>query len=68
MDSIIEVQRNTHEEIERLDQALADVLSRPQVTVSTVFCSSRLWTNHAPLFQELDSRTTLIMYTPHCAT
>ncbi|KAF8607528.1 hypothetical protein BDV93DRAFT_487253 [Ceratobasidium sp. AG-I] len=35
MDSIIEVQRNTHEEIERFDQALADILSRPQVTHRT---------------------------------
>lgn len=37
MDSIIEVQRNTHEEIERFDRALADILSRPQVTVSAMF-------------------------------
>ncbi|KAL5636706.1 hypothetical protein ACGC1H_000615 [Rhizoctonia solani] len=35
MDSIIEVQRNTHEEIERFERALADILSRPQVTHKT---------------------------------
>ncbi|QRV87864.1 splicing factor 3A subunit 3 [Ceratobasidium sp. AG-Ba] len=32
MDSAIELQRNTHEEIERFEKALADILSRPQVT------------------------------------
>jgi splicing factor 3A subunit 3 len=32
MDSIIEIQRQTHEEIERLERALATVLSRPQST------------------------------------
>ncbi|KAF8759859.1 phosphatidylinositol dephosphorylation [Rhizoctonia solani] len=35
MDSIIEEQRNTHEEIERFERALADILSRPQVTHKT---------------------------------
>ncbi|KAG9099637.1 hypothetical protein FS749_000770 [Ceratobasidium sp. UAMH 11750] len=35
MDSIIEVQRNTHEEIERFERALAEVLSHPQVTHRT---------------------------------
>ncbi|KAG8690427.1 hypothetical protein FRC11_011636 [Ceratobasidium sp. 423] len=35
MDSIIEVQRNTHEEIERFERALAGILSRPQVTHKT---------------------------------
>lgn len=32
MDSIIEVQRQTHEEIERFERALAIVLSKPQTT------------------------------------
>jgi hypothetical protein len=45
MDSIIEEQRNTHEEIERFERALADILSRPQVTVSTVFSQGWLCTN-----------------------
>lgn len=32
MDSIVEVQRQTHEEIERFERALATILSRPQPT------------------------------------
>lgn len=32
MDSVIEVQRQTHEEIERFERALATVLSKPHLT------------------------------------
>ena len=34
MDSIIEIQRQTHEDIERFDRALYTLLSRPQATHS----------------------------------
>lgn len=32
MDSVIEVQRQTHEEIERFERAIATILSKPQVS------------------------------------
>jgi splicing factor 3A subunit 3 len=32
MDSVIEIQRQTHEEIERFERALYDLLSRPRTT------------------------------------
>jgi hypothetical protein len=33
MESVIEVQRQTHEEIERFERALADILSQTNTTV-----------------------------------
>lgn len=37
MDSVIEVQRQTHEEIERLERAAATLLSQPLTTVRPMF-------------------------------
>jgi hypothetical protein len=42
MDSIIEVQRQAHEEAERYEQALAEILIKPTTGVSgTAECSGR---------------------------
>lgn len=38
MESVIEVQRQTHEEIERFERALADVLSQINTTVRCLCC------------------------------
>lgn len=53
MDSIIEVQRQTHEEIEHFERALYTVLSRPQQTHET-----RLQTDHkaAQILDRISSR------------
>ncbi|KAL4241961.1 RNA Processing and DNA Damage Response Regulator [Abortiporus biennis] len=53
MDSIIEVQRQTHEEIEHFERALYTILSRPQTTHE-----SRLQTEHkaAQILDRIQSR------------
>lgn len=53
MDSIIEVQRQTHEEVEHFEKALYTVLSRPQPTHE-----SRLQTDHkaAQILDRISSR------------
>lgn len=53
MDSIIEVQRHTHEEIEHFERALYTILSKPQSTHE-----SRLQTEHkaSQLLDRLSSR------------
>ncbi|TDL29682.1 hypothetical protein BD410DRAFT_811243 [Rickenella mellea] len=57
MDSIIEVQRQTHEEIERFNRALATVLSKPQTTQQ-----SKLANEHkaSQLLDRISSRVTTL--------
>jgi len=57
MDSIIELQRQTHEEIERYEQALYTILSRPQN-----FHQSRLQNEHksSQILDRISSRVTTL--------
>lgn len=57
MDTIIEVQRQTHEEIERFERALATILSKPQPTLQ-----SRIINEHKAIkiLERITSRATAI--------
>lgn len=57
MDTIIEVQRQTHEEIERFERALATILSKPQPTLQ-----SRITNEHKAIkiLERITSRATAL--------